>query len=179
MRGTCLKDCPDRESQLVSWDCDRFGDQHQINQVLHSGTCYSTPSVPPRVGVQLFSYVLNYRYGRNLDRRYVRKIEKIRTSEEFFMAEQRVTEADVNSYVIEQPASQFAAYVEPDCGSFFSLIAPFHIHQRKDEAILQIIGGRRKKVALGRLGIILSLYIQIHGRSRPLLEAKVKRECAL
>jgi len=72
--------------------------------------------------------MLNDRDGRNLDRRYVCKIEKIRTSEDFCLAEQCVTEADVNGYVIEESASQFAAYVEPDCRSFFSLVAPFCIH---------------------------------------------------
>src|SRR5260370_28820650 len=109
MRSAFLEDCPDRQCQSVGRDCDRFGDQYEINQVLHSGACYSTSSVPSRVGVHLFSHVLNYRDGWDLDRRYVRKIEKSRTAEDFRIADQRVTEADIDGYVIEQSTSQLAA----------------------------------------------------------------------
>jgi hypothetical protein len=94
------------------------------------------------------------------------------------MADQFVTEADVNGYVIEQPTSQFAADVEPDCGSFIRLVAPFHTRKREHEVIIQVIDGRRKNVALGRLRIVFPLDIQIQGGSRPLPEAIVKRERA-
>jgi hypothetical protein len=95
------------------------------------------------------------------------------------MTDQCVTKADVNGYVIEQSTSQLAAYVEPDCRSFFRLVAPFRTRQRKHEVIIQIIGGRRKNVALGRLGIVFPLDVHIQRCSGPLLEAKVKSECAL
>jgi hypothetical protein len=53
--------------------------------------------------VKLFSYVLGYGDGRNLNPRDICKIEKVRTLEDFRATGKPVAEANVEDQLVEQP----------------------------------------------------------------------------
>lgn len=157
----------------------RFGNQHEVDQVLYAGARQSSAPVGTGIGVNLFSHMLGERNRRHLDWINVGEGEQSASSEHLWLGDECVPESDVYGDVVEQATSELARGVIAHGDTLPHLVEPIRPFNRKGEVVAEVDSLCGEEVRGRGFLVVLPTEIDVLCGSRSVAESVVEGKRSL